>query len=201
MDIELGRARRAVIKPGYTRHQLATRNFNGCNLSGYFLEGRALNQATFSNADLSWAKLARCSLQNATFRDATLDRTNFEGADLKFADFSGAVVSWPNFNGADLRYSRGLSDEVIELARAQGARLSHAIKKPESHATQEHPQAEETRPYKLLSRDSNKSMAAEIATGVIGLIFGALAIGSTLLSSGGIAWWIVFIIVAGWFFG
>jgi hypothetical protein len=197
MDIEPGRVR---VKPGYTRHQLATRNFRGCNLSGYFLEGRALDRAIFSDADLSGASLARCSLRNATFQDATLVHTNFEGADLEFVDFSGAVVSWSNFNGADLRHSRGLSVEVLELARAQGARLSHAIKKPESHATQEHPQAD-TRSYKQLSRDDNKRMVAEIATGVIRLIFGVLAISSTLLSSGSIAWWIVFIIVAGWFFG
>jgi hypothetical protein len=200
MDIELGR-HRAAVKPGYTRHQLATKNFDGCNLSGYFLEGRALNQARFLNADLSGASLARCSLQNATFQDATLIGTNFKGADLKFADFSGAFLVFPKFNGADLRHSRGLSDDVIALARAQGARLSHAIKKPESHATKEHPQAEETRLYKLPSRDNNKSMAAEIATGVFGLILGVLTIGSPLLSSGSIAWWIVFIIVAGWFFG
>lgn len=201
MDIELSRARRAARKPGYTRHQLATRNFHDCNLRGYFLEGRVLDQATFTNADLSSASLARCSLQNASFRDATLEATNFEGADLKFADFSGAEVLWPRFKGADLRQTRGLSDEVIELARAQGAQLSHAIRKSEPKVVYSHSQAGNQSSSTALNRDTHKSIASELATGIFGFIFGVIAIVGMLFSSGSLWWWIVFIIVAGWFFG
>ena len=200
MDIELGRARQAAIKPGYTRHQLATRNFSGCNLRGYFLEGRTLDQATFLEADLSSASLARCSLQNASFQRATLNHTNFEGADLKFADFSGAEVFWPRFKGADLRHARGLSDDVIELARVQGAKLSHAIRKHEPKVESPHPKPRKVSSSPALNHATHKSVASEIATGIFVTILGVFAIIGMLLSSGSIVWWIVFIIVAGWFF-
>lgn len=145
--------------------------------------------------------MARCSLQNASFRDATLQATNFEGADLKFADFGGAEVLWPRFKGADLRQTRGLSDEVIALARAQGAQLSHAIRKSEPKVVYSHSQAVNQSSSTALNHDTHKGIASELATGIFGVIFGVIAIVGMLLSSVNLWWWIVFIIVAGWFFG
>lgn len=81
-------------------------------LIGASLEGTDLESCDLQEADVSYADLAKASMLKAALRGATLCGANFSEVDLEAADLSGA----------DLTDARGLTEDQLRLACAEGDR-------------------------------------------------------------------------------
>lgn len=105
----------------HTRQLLATKQCQGCDLSG---EGLVL--ANLSGANLSGANLSGANLSRANLSGADLSGANLSGASLFGANLSGANLSSSNLGGADLRDTY-LANANVANAEMSGTLLQGAV--------------------------------------------------------------------------
>lgn len=105
----------------HVKQLLATRQCQGCDLSGAGLVLANLSGANLSGANLSGANLSRANLVGADLGGANLSGTSLYGANL-----SGAKLSGADLNVADLRDAYLLNTD-LSAAKLSGANLQGAI--------------------------------------------------------------------------
>lgn len=106
------------------RQLLATKQCQGCDLSG-----AGLVMANLSGADLSGANLSGANLSRANLSGANLNGANLSGSALFGANLSGAKLSDADLSGADLRDTY-LANIDISNANLNGTVLQGAIAIP-----------------------------------------------------------------------
>lgn len=116
------------------RHHIERGQLWGLDLSGAFLPGANLLDASLHYTNLSGANLIDANLSSAILVGANLSganllRANLAGADLAYAKLSGAYLpdvdltgvkgfkDIENFSGADLRGVKGLSKDDLKYAK------------------------------------------------------------------------------------
>lgn len=105
----------------HVKQLLATKQCQGCDLSG-----AGLVLANLSGADLSGANLAGANLSRANLVGADLSGANLSGTSLYGANLSGAKLSGADLIVADLRDAYLLNTDLAS-AKLSGANLQGAI--------------------------------------------------------------------------
>lgn len=118
----------SLVGRDLSRFSLQDATFTEANLSGSVLTDADLPGADFSGADLSNTNLENVNLQNAKLLGANLTGANLAGADLTGADFSGANLTRANLTGINLSQTtlRGarLNNSHLVGADLTGAQLA-----------------------------------------------------------------------------
>ena len=106
-------------------------NFNGANLFAADLSDSEMFGTTLANvraagADFSDAEITASNLSNgdfsgADFSDASLDGARLTGGRFHRADFSDASMRRTDIRGADLSGARGLTQDQVDEACADGS--------------------------------------------------------------------------------
>ncbi len=104
----------------HTRQLLATKQCQGCDLSGAGLVLTNLSGANLSGANLSGANLSRANLSGADLTGANLVGVSLYGANLTGAKLAGAQIAGADFRDAYL-YNVSFGDANINVAHLQGA--------------------------------------------------------------------------------
>lgn len=115
----------------HTRQLLATKQCEGCDLSG---EGLVL--ANLSGANLRGANLSGANLSRANLSEADLSGANLSGASLFGANLSGAKLEQTDLSGTDLRDAY-LANVDLKTANLNGTSLQGAIAIPTQAAKPE----------------------------------------------------------------
>lgn len=106
--------------PEHIKQLLATKQCEGCDLSG---EGLVL--ANLSGANLRGANLSSANLSQANLSGADLSGANLSGASLYGANLSNTKLDGSDLTGADLRNAYlanvGLVDAKLNATNLQGA--------------------------------------------------------------------------------
>lgn len=113
----------------HTKQLLATKQCQGCDLSGEGLvlaelsganlrganlSGANLSRANLSGADLSGANLSGASLYGANLSDAKLEQTDLTGTDLRDAYLANTDLKTANLNGTNLQGAIAIPDRVAK---------------------------------------------------------------------------------------
>ncbi len=99
------------------RYQSGDRAFGAIDLYHARLDGIAVPDADFEQANLCGVNLARANLRGVNFKDANLSQANLQLADLRGADLSGANLRRSDLSGANLE------DAILLGAQLTGAKL------------------------------------------------------------------------------
>lgn len=94
----------------YFRGSLDGSILSGAELWGAQFRGVSAREATFADANLSYALFHECDLTSADFSGAGVSAAVFDRTVLDDADFSNVRFSGTVFSGVDLRRVRGLAN-------------------------------------------------------------------------------------------
>ena len=93
---------------------LVLANLSGANLSGANLAGANLSRANIAGADLSGADLKNASLYGANLSGAKLTGTHLNAADLRDAYLVNTDLASAELNGANLQGAIGITSQVAK---------------------------------------------------------------------------------------
>ena len=104
----------------FSRAALPGASLHGADLSGALLGHVDARGADFGEAALRGANLANSRFDRASFREAALEGAILTGATFEGADFHDAELNHAILAGADLSHARGLEQDQLDEACADG---------------------------------------------------------------------------------